>query len=196
MTADQIRALAASLPEDAACFDADRPSWPLDQEGRREARTSFALARPDFGWLVASSFAEQGRLVPACVQFPAIRRANYHLLGYPDHGIAEALSLMHPNQGLRRLVLNGMLCARDVDLPGIAGHLSLKKETVALYTDLFFNVRPRLDERAYILRILCAETRIGQVNGVEPNGTKIRTVGFSGAASFWERPSFCGGAES
>jgi hypothetical protein len=167
VTADQIRALAALLPEESACFDADRPSWPTDREGRREARISFALARPDFAWLVANTFAEQGRLVPSSVQIPAIRRANYHLLGYRDPGIAEAVSLMHLNQGLRRLVLNGLLCARDVDLPGIAGHLSLKEETVALYTDLFYNVRPRLDERAYILRVLYAGTRIGQVNGVE-----------------------------
>ncbi|MHC1764891.1 MAG: hypothetical protein AB9869_11410 [Verrucomicrobiia bacterium] len=124
MTAAQIRALAASLPDGSPCFDADRPSWPLDREGRRDARISFALARPDFGWVVASSFAEHGRLIPACVQNPAIRRANYHLLGYRDPGIGEALSLMHPNQGLRRIVLNGLLCARDVDLSGIGGQPS------------------------------------------------------------------------
>jgi hypothetical protein len=137
-----------------------------ESQGGRDAhqpqgldRISFALARPDFAWLVASGFAGQGRLVPSAVQIPAIRRANYHLLGYPDHGIAEALSLVHPNQGLRRVVLNGLLCSPDVDLPGIAGHLSLKEKTVALYADLFFNVRPRLDERAYILRILYPGTR-------------------------------------
>ena len=138
-----------------------------DREQRRQARLTAALNDPVFGWKVAQCFADQRRLVPPSIRIPAIRRANYHLCGQYDQAVAEAEALTHPSQHLRRVMLKGFLFARDIDPAGIAGYLSVNEETIGLYSDLFFNVRDRLEDRWYISGIVYPETRLGGILEVE-----------------------------
>jgi hypothetical protein len=77
VTAEQIRSLVASLPEDSLCFrNVVRSPWPANRRSRREAQVAYALSEPRFGWIVAKTFADQGELVPASVRIPAIRRVT------------------------------------------------------------------------------------------------------------------------
>jgi hypothetical protein len=61
VTAEQIRGLVASLPEDSLCFrNVVRSPWPANGRNRREAQVACALSEPRFGWIVAKTFANQG----------------------------------------------------------------------------------------------------------------------------------------
>ena len=60
-----------------------------------------------------------------------------------------------------RQVLQGLLCARDISLEGIASQLELDAEVVKLFSALFFNVRDRGD--GFLASVLFPETRLGAV---------------------------------
>jgi hypothetical protein len=112
---------------------------------------------------VAKTYADQGLLIPSAIQIPTIRRANFHLLGYPDLTVKDAIVLTRPQLKQVELMLKGLLCSRDISLPEIASYLSLPTAVVNTYSDLFFNVNDRLDDTWHMAGIAYPETRIGQV---------------------------------
>jgi hypothetical protein len=169
VTADQIRALEASIRESLGSIPGGAAPWPSDPE----ARLDFFLSRLDIGWLVVKHFADSGLLLPASVGIPVLRRANYHLLGYADSRIAEAFSLHSSSQHMRRFTLNGLLCCRGVDVAEISRRLSLNAQAISDYAELYYNVRDRLEERPYLLRLLFPGSRIEQVRGVEENWKRL-----------------------
>jgi hypothetical protein len=186
VTAEQIRVLVLAIPEGSLCFRTARcDPWGPDRKSRREAQTAYALSEPRFGWYVAKTFADHGQLIPAGVRVAAIRRANYHLLGYTDQAVKEALELIQPRKRYLEVILKGLLASRDIDIPGIAKYLSIRPETVGIYSDLFFNVHDRLEDDWYMSGIAYPETRLGQVLEAEQDGDDLELTfiraGYSGS---------------
>jgi hypothetical protein len=66
-----------------------------------------------------------------------------------------------------RRVLQGLLCARDISIEGIASLLELDPEVVRLFEALFFKVRDRGE--AFRTGVMFPEARIGAVVEAEMN---------------------------
>ena len=71
-----------------------------------------------------------------------------------------------------RITLQGLLCARDISLEGIAMKLGLELDVVKLYEGLFFNVRNR--EGAFAINTIFPQTRLGAVR--ELNWTTMKWI--------------------
>jgi hypothetical protein len=127
-----------------------------------------AMNNREWGWCVAMTHHASGEPLPPSLRDPRIRRAYRYLEGARDDQMAQAHALKaSPNCMATRRVLQGLLCARDISLEGIASLLELDAEEVRLFEALFFNVRERGD--AFRASVLFPETRIGAVVEAELN---------------------------
>ena len=100
--------------------------------------------------------------LPPSLRDPHIRRAYRYLEGNRDEQMAQANALkVSANCNNTRQVLQGLLCARDISLEGIALQIELDAEVVRLFSALFFNVRERGD--GFRASVMFPETRLGAV---------------------------------
>ncbi len=121
-----------------------------------------AMNNREWGWRVAMTHHASGEPLPPSLRDPSIRRAYRYLRGARDEQMAQAHALKaSPNCLTIRRVLQGLLCARDISLEGIAALLELDAEVVRLFEALFFNVRERSD--SFSASVMFPETRIGAV---------------------------------
>jgi hypothetical protein len=132
----------------------------------RELRVQQALRNLEFGWLAAQCFAQRKQQLPPVLDAPGVRRTIYHLLGRPDGAVGKAIALhrVDPN---RENLIKGMLCARDINVRGIATYLSIEAEVLELYGALFFSVQHRLQDRCFMSGIIYPETRLGSIKATE-----------------------------
>src|SRR5690242_8275309 len=164
MTSQQIRELVRF------CLAADSPYYQsahkrnLFQQGLLPLDFRLALALNDrkLRWNVAVAYAQAGQFLPSNIVDLHIFNAYYFNLGHEfsnSERIAEAAAMLHPEFQSQRVVLEGLLVCRDIDVDGIAGLMALPSETVQIFEKLFFNLRDRLDDSAYIASIVYPQTR-------------------------------------
>jgi len=153
------------LPADSVAYNCSPPV-----NGRKSKnppmpahlRLGEAMNNPQWGWRVAVTHHASAEPLPPSLRDPHIRRAYRYLQGARDDQMAQAHALKaSPNCMTTRRVLQGLLCARDISLEGIASLLELDAEVVKLFEALFFNVRERGD--AFRASVMFPETRIGAV---------------------------------
>ena len=121
-----------------------------------------AMNNHAWGWRVAMTHHASGEPLPPSLRDSHIRRAYRYLQGNRDDQMAQAHALRtSPNCMAIRRVLQGLLCARDISLEGIASLLELDADVVKLFEALFFNVRERSD--SFCAGVMFPETRIGAV---------------------------------
>ena len=118
-----------------------------------------AITSRQWGWRIASSYHAAQEPLPPSLSDQDVRRAYHYLGGNRDDAMAQARSLMR--RGTTRTTLQGLLCARDITLEGIASLLGLETEVVRLFESLFFSVRSR--ETTYVLDQVLPGTRLGAV---------------------------------
>jgi hypothetical protein len=75
---------------------------------------------------------------------------------------------------MMREVLQGLLCARDISLEGIASLLELDLSVVKLYEGLFFDVRNR--ESSFALNTIFPQTRLGAVREAELDYNEVHLM--------------------
>ncbi len=121
-----------------------------------------AMNNCEWGWRVAMTHHASGEPLPPSLRDPSIRRAYRYLQGARDDQMAQAHALKaSPNCMTTRRVLQGLLCARDISLEGVASVLELDVDVVRLFEALFFAVRERGD--GFRASVMFPETRIGAV---------------------------------
>ncbi len=95
----------------------------------------------------------------------AVRRAYFYLRGADDEMMAVTLSLWQPELQWTRMTLQGLLCARDVSLDGIAHLLEFPRQVVELFATLFFPVRSR--GISFLASLAFPQTRLGAIKEAE-----------------------------
>jgi hypothetical protein len=112
-----------------------------------------ALANsPDFGWQFVKAFHETNQPLPVAVTDPYLLRLyDYLAEGDPfdDFNMGQIIGLNDVDTGLRCLI-KAYLLIPDESFRKAAQRLHLPEEFVEGYHTIFFNVRPRLNEAAFI----------------------------------------------
>lgn len=150
MTRTETEEFARRLAADTPCF----PRGLSELE-----RTDYAMMVPGFGGMVARSFAQAAGAplsLPDIEWWPAaVRQAYLHwsgLIDDPDITEVELLSLPE-NFDQRTIVACLLVCPEATDQI-IAEYLDCSARVPQLFHDLFFNVRSRLEEPLFIIRLL------------------------------------------
>ncbi len=165
MNANAIQEAYNLLPADSVAYRCNP-----EGSGRRaknppmpaHLRWGEAMNDPQWGWRVAMTHHASGEPLPPSLGDSSIRRAYRYLQGARDDQMAMAHALRtSPNCITTRRVLQGLLCARDISIEGIASLLELDADVVKLCAALFFHVRERGD--SFSASVMFPETRSGAV---------------------------------
>ena len=93
-----------------------------------------AINNREWGWRVVVTHHASGEPRPPTPSDPHIGRAYRYLQGARDDQMAMVHALkMSPNCLATRRVLQGLLCAQDISLEGIASLLELDADVVKLF---------------------------------------------------------------
>lgn len=151
------------LPADSVAYDnASNAPGGKNRHVAAYQRWGAAMNTAGWGWRVAVRYHTAGESLPASLCEPYIRRAYRYLQGARDDQMAMTHALKSaPGCSGTRLILQGLLCAKDISLEGIASLLQLDPEVVRLFEALFFSVRDRGD--GFRATVMFPETRIGAV---------------------------------
>jgi hypothetical protein len=159
------------LPADSVAYRCNRPVFGRKTKNPPMAahlRWAESMSDPQWGWRVAMTHHASEEPLPPSLRDPYIRRAYRYLHGNRDDQMAVARALKESSHCDRtRRVLQGLLCARDISIEGIASLLELDPEVVKLFEALFFKVRDRGE--AFRTGVMFPEARIGAVVEAEMN---------------------------
>jgi hypothetical protein len=116
---------------------------------------------PAFAWTYATAFAACKAPLPAAVAEPAIHEAYRYLIsGQCGDSLRGALVLRTVPMKLKRGLLEALLLVSPALSLERIGELScLPLDTVAMFESLFFSVRARADDVAYISNLAYQTTR-------------------------------------
>ena len=171
MKADQLNLLLDEWPPPAKrpCISVSTMFGPPVVPFRAAAERDRLLQLPDLGW----RFARRQAGSPASPKFlaaPAFKwvRAATALLrdGQPGKDktglcVADACALRERPD--LRPVLHAALIAHDATSGTVAAGLGLDPEVVECYSDLFFNVMDRRDEKSYVRALVHPRTRLAEI---------------------------------
>jgi hypothetical protein len=153
------------LPADSVAYRCNRPVFGRKTKNPPMAahlRWAEAMNDPQWGWRVAMTHHASEEPLPPSLRDPYIRRAYRYLHGNRDDQMAVARALKESSHcDKTRRVLQGLLCARDISIQGIASLLELDPEVVRLFEALFFKVRERGE--AFRTGVMFPEARIGAI---------------------------------
>ena len=153
----------------------DGRPWPFRHPGAvtREDREARSLADPAFGARFVLAIHELDIPLPDWLHEDSVR----HAYQYIHHGIErphvlEAYRLASPRGSELAAVLDGMLVSLETPLERIAELLGRPVESLRQYADLFFNVRDRADDPAYVANIVYPGTRLASLDASNPPGVR------------------------
>ena len=175
MDQKRIRELIALLPVGSAYPATPRRS-PF-QPARPSASERFALALndPAFGWHFVEAHLKTGRwLSDAVYEWSLLQCFLAHLLNVAEPLVTEVESLRSPARWQERDWLEALLLAEDVTLGEIAAHLHTCEEVIEAYEALFWNVRDRRNEPAYLNQLLYPEGRPAAARNARPDAAGDR----------------------
>jgi hypothetical protein len=160
MTTQAVHESVRLLPPDSVAYG------PKTQPLEAHQRWAAGVNDPHWAWRIAFGYYQSQEPLPPSIRDQNIRRAYRYLQGNRDDQMAMALAIrISMESGMIREVLQGLLCARDISLEGIASLLGLDPDVVSLFEGLFFNVRNR--EVTFALNTIFPQTRLGAVREAE-----------------------------
>lgn len=159
MTLDRIYELVSLLPPESTYPHSaplplhdhmGRSTRSLEQDRRAAARTD-----PRFGWKFVMCFVRLGLKLPDLAKETILNRAyRYEMLHERDSLISEAILLDHRLMSFARNVIQASLIIEGLSYRDIGEQIGYDKEVVYAYEQLFFNVRDRRSDRAYIASLV------------------------------------------
>jgi len=161
MTADRIEELISLLPRNAPYVN-NIPRALNKGMGVPEEVDIYAYAMndPAFGWMFVNSFLDLGFPVPALVyESTLLRPYCYVRYGNYDRNARVALEMQHLHNRSKRALLKCMLLVDDMSYEQIAKTLFLPVDSVHIYEALFWNVRDRMEDKAYLNHVVYPDTR-------------------------------------
>ena len=169
MTADQIEDLIGLIPAHAPYIS----RMPRFKEQKKDDTPDEDINIPDevgirakamndasFGWMFVKSFLDLGRPIPPMVLDPLLIRPYCYLrYRHYDRNARAALELEFNANRTKRALLQCMLLVQDLAYDAIASALKLHVDTVMMYEALYWNIRDRFDDKAYIAQLIFPDTR-------------------------------------
>ncbi len=133
-----------------------------------EDRLTFATGDPAFAWHFVAAFVRAGKVLPDAVWQAALWRAyccrRYGPeLTYQDPVCFKALSLRHPKERVVQRAIKALICA-GLTSSQIAEALGISVEVVELYSQLFFNVSDRREDKAFMMKVLNPKAHLKMFN--------------------------------
>ena len=163
MQPNDIHNLVELVPPDFQLYAANR-SANLDGVTLKKLaleRVSRAVMDPAFGWNFVKAFAEQKQQLLGCALPTSFWSAwSLEVNGHLEKHLGQALMLRQPGMKMKRALLEALLIMPDVTLERIASISCLSVKAVKIYSELWFDVRERFDDAAYIAGIVYPETRL------------------------------------
>lgn len=164
-TADIIR-YCQLLPPFARRFDvcAEEVGSGSNHQARL-VRTHNALSDPRFGWLYVKTLVECNTAPPLGIANTWLLRAYMFEKGRGRDPILEKVILMGTTPKIHfQYAIQALLIHKDFSFTKIAKRLGLDVAVVEAYEQLFFNVRDRMDDQAYMQNIIWPDGRYVEQN--------------------------------
>lgn len=161
MTLTRIEQLLSVLPFEVPYLkDPGRGLAHKTTRARDINRSAVASFDPAFGWNYATAWVSAGVEMTDNVQELFLQAAyEFEARGVMNRDIYAALEITHPSRYHQRALLNSYLIIEDLPLDKIVALTGLRMQTVHWYEQLFFNVRDRMNEPAYISHLIYPDTR-------------------------------------
>ncbi len=178
MDQNRVKELFALLPPGSAYPAAPRRS-PF-QSARQAPSERFALALRDtaFGWNFVEAHQKRRWLPDTINEWVLLQCFVARRLGVTDQLMVEVESFRTETRRLERNLLEALLLAEDITLAGIAEVLNTSEEVVEAYEVLFWNVRDRKHEQAYLNAMLYPAGWQAAVRDAKPTpeGDRLRLL--------------------
>jgi len=127
-------------------------------------RLVFCLHDPQVGFRFVQAHIEMGVPMDPTINEESLHLAyNYMKCTDTEHQhfmTAYALHMNHPQSGVLGSLVRAYLICPDISYQKISSDLKVPVAAVRLFEELFFNVRDRMDEPAYIHGVVFPETRM------------------------------------
>lgn len=159
MTRKRIQQLSALLPTNAPYLRGHNDRYLSKMAGATNRshevlRLAVCTNDPMFGWNFIRSFVDLNIGLPCEAADEALTRGYaVEMEGWHDPYILEALSLEQAPCNYLRGLVQAMLMDPQMGISEISDRLHIDNEVLLVYDQLFFNVRDRLDERAYLAQL-------------------------------------------
>jgi len=170
MTYKGILELLQYIPKNSRHFDALTISDGDSYGYRQEEVELFATCYRDtaFRWHFVRSFVDIDEPLPEEVEDKYIKRLYKYLTGdHKDEYVMAAVSIAKNMPDMYQAGLKAMLLDPEATAEKISAIIGFEVPVVYIYEKLFFNVRDRLGEHAYIASIPYPDGRIGVVSAGE-----------------------------
>lgn len=166
MNRQQVNRMMQLLPAGCrylrALPSAPRPAAP-ELDGLVD-RMVFCTHDPEFGFRFVQAHLEQGVPMDPTINEESLHLAYNFLQQTCTHEqrmvAAWAFHMSHPQCGVLSHLIKAHLICPEISYHKISQVLKVPVASVRLYEELFFNVRDRMDEPAYINGIMFPETRV------------------------------------
>ena len=160
MTALEIERLVRFLPENTAYLNHLPRVMSCAQSSRSVEVSLHAYAQqdPSIGWHYVRACISDDVPVPAEVLQPWIRRAHrFETQDVEDEEMRAVVSLEHPKRSHLKNLVRALLVIPSVTWEDMVAMTRLKKAVLQGYDALFFNIRDRLNDPAYLASIVYPE---------------------------------------
>lgn len=179
MDQNRVRELIAQLPPESAYPPGPRRS-PF-QPARQQPAERFALALrdPAFGASFVGAFIEKRRWLPTSVrEWPLLQLFLTRAFKVTEPLMLEVESFRTETRRQERDILDALLLTEDTSLAGIAEILNTREEVIEAYEVLFWNVRDRRHEKAYLNSLLNPAGWQAAIRDAKPNaeGDRLRLL--------------------
>lgn len=169
MKLERILQLVDLLPADAP-YPVNAPRSLINSfftSSRSAENHRRVAARTDerFGWKFVMCFVRMHRYLPDLSADPILWRAyRYEAVNADDPAMAEALDLDQPRMHFVSNLVRACLIIQEMSYQDISQKTGISVEAIRIYEELFFNVRDRIDDTAYIASLVHPDHRADELN--------------------------------
>ena len=160
MTLNRVHQLVKLLPDEAPFLthlpNPARRATPDQCMQRNISRKASATIDPAFGWHFVNSFIQGNLPFPNRVQDDALLLTYEHITRgiMPDGPLYWALAMNLPDMRYYNDVCCALLLVENMTHEHISELLNVPVEAIKYFEALFFNIRDRIGERAYLGQIV------------------------------------------
>ena len=162
MVAQDIKEIIAIIPDDMPLY-ASVTQLTNDQAVKNQLyvkRAACALFDPAFGWKYAKALAQhKGRISSRAIRTSIPDAVNYLTHGSRNHDLHDALMFREDCMRMKRALLEALLIMPSVPLEQISKLTCMSVKAITVYSQLWFDVRDRLDDQCYVASIVWPRTR-------------------------------------
>lgn len=188
MDGKRIFELTEYLPENCTYFSSlgglGASSKVKDPAGYKVARFLVSYRDLRFGSHFVKQLVRSKQQLPFTVREPHLMDAYFfEKTGKGPAHIVQAYAYAHPSSTFFSALLEGLLLSDDFDLSKASEDTGIPEEVIDAYEKLFFNIRDRKKEAAFIASVVYPQSRVVEMyedyTNSTPSGQLIRRAGYN-----------------